>query len=47
MFVASKVLILGGSYPSAASTHRGQVLWGGGGGEGGYGGDETSSYLVH
>ena len=42
-----KVLILGGSYPSAASTHRGQVLWGGGGGEGGYGGDETSSYLVH
>ena len=23
-----KVLILGGSYPSAASTHRGQVVWG-------------------
>ena len=31
-----KVLILGGSYPSAASTHWGQVVcfffWGGGGG---------------
>ena len=44
-----KVLILGGSYPSAANTHWGQVFfvffffWGGGG----YGGDETSSYLVH
>ena len=36
-----KVLILGGSYPSAASTHWGQVVLGG------YGGDETSSYLVH
>ena len=44
-----KVLILGGSYPSAASTHWSQVVvlfvffLGGGG----YGGDETSSYLVH
>ena len=58
------VLMLGGSYPSAASTHWGQVVvffvvvvgfflllffflffffvWGGG-----YGGDGTSSYLVH
>ena len=36
-----KTLILCGSYPSAASTHRGQVVFGG------YGGDETSSYLVH
>ena len=36
-----KVLILGGSYPSAASTHWGQVVLGG------YGGDETSSYIVH
>ena len=36
-----KVLILGRSYPSAASTHWGQVVLGG------YGGDETSSYLVH
>ena len=36
-----KVLILGGSYLSAASTHRGQIVLGG------YGGDETSSYLVH
>ena len=36
-----KVLILGGSYPSAASTHWSQVVLGG------YGGDETSSYLVH
>ena len=27
-----KVLILGGSYPSAASTHWGQVVLGGGGG---------------
>ena len=42
-----KVLILGGSYPSAASTHWGQVLLRGWGGGGGYGGDETSSYLVH
>ena len=32
-----KVLILGGSYPSAASTHRGQVVWGSGGGGGGGG----------
>ena len=36
-----KVLILGGSYPSAASTLWGQVVLGG------YGGDEASSYLVH
>ena len=49
-----KVLLLGGSYPSAASTHWDQVgffFFGGGGGGGvgvgGYGGDETSSYLVH
>ena len=35
-----KILILGGLYPSAASTHWGQVVLGG------YGGDETSSYLV-
>ena len=42
-----KVLKLGGSYPSAASTHWGQVVLGGWGGGGGYGGDETSSYLVH
>ena len=35
-----KVLILGGSYLSAASTQRGQVVLGG------YGRDETSSYLV-
>ena len=44
-----KVLILGGSYPSTASTHWGQVVFFfflGGGGGGGYGGDETSSYLV-
>ena len=33
-----KVLILSGSYPSAASTHRGQVVWGGGGGGGGMAG---------
>ena len=30
-----KILILGGSYPSAASTHRGQVVLGGLGGGGG------------
>ena len=35
-----KVLILGGSYPSAACTHRGQVVFGG------HGGDEISNYPV-
>ena len=42
-----KVHILGGSYPSAASPPWGQVVLEGRGGGGGYGGDETSSYLVH
>ena len=51
-----KVLILGGSYPSAATTHRGQVFLfvccflggrGGGGGGGGMAGDEIFSYPVH